>query len=327
MGCLGKSVVAPDEIPAYLQSGINLSEFGNFFKQIFTSSTGAILTDSAKFDQEKPESLNISYDTFENLRLRIGPLAAAILDPHKLYAGTIILLTLMGVVYQAGRPESTYDTDDGITYYDDVNHYAAVNDDGDDYWRQQDGKVGYNTWRYHTSGINRNQILWNGVFFLVFFALIGTSGFVAYMMEMRNFRVDAFIKEICEEIKGKLEQEGYTMEYKSQTAIAGPIYGHFLPQRVLCFREISDAEKGGRKNNDGSYEPPSGSGKKEKSKRKKESLFGTINVMVPVGYKPGQVVNVMTPSGLPIMVAVPNDVSPGESFPVQIPAQMYRPRK
>lgn len=324
MGCFGKSVVAPDEIPAYLQSGINLKQFGSFFVQVFTSPTGAILTDSAKFDQDKPDSLNISHDTFENLKLRIGPLAAAILDPHKLYAGTIILLALMGVVYQTGKPELGYDTDDGIVYYDDVNQYAAVNDDADDYWKQQD--VGYNAWKYHTSGINRNQLLWNGVFIFAAVALIATSGFVAYMMEMRNFRVDSFIKEICDEIRGKLEQEGYGMEYKSQTTIGGPIYGHFFPQRVLCFREISDTEKGGRTSNSGSYDPPSSS-KKGRSKRKKESLFGTINVMVPVGYKPGQVVNVMTPSGLPIMVAVPNDVAPGESFPVQIPAQMYRPRK
>merc|ERR1712183_762866 len=53
-------------------------------------------------------------------------------------------------------------------------------------------------------------------------------------------------------------------------------------------------------------------------------LYVTINVMVPEGHVPGQVVNVMTPSGLPIMVAVPSGVKPGENFPVQIPAQMYK---
>ena len=53
-----------------------------------------------------------------------------------------------------------------------------------------------------------------------------------------------------------------------------------------------------------------------------EAAFGSINVMVPDEFTSEQVVNVMTPSGLPIMVAVSNGILPGQTFPVQIPAQI-----
>jgi hypothetical protein len=212
-----------------------------------------------------------------------------------------------------------YSGDDDFNKDDDFNDkYNNV----DDFWKFRD--VENNQYVYRNTAVARQRILWAVLFAVTVSAVIGITAVVAYMIESRNSRVDAFIKEVCEEVRGRFEQEGFEIQYRSRIVDEGMV-GHFMPERFIFFRELSDDEIGKAGKHDTYQAPGSSSG--AKSKRKKESSFGTINVMVPVGYRPGQVVNVMTPSGLPIMVAVPSGLQPGESFPVQIPAQMYRPRK
>ena len=280
--------------------------------------SGATVTESAKFDDPKPDTLDVSDDSWASLQLRVDPLARAILDPHNLYLGSILLLSLLSAVFFAVKPGfEMYEGDDDFSQTDDFNDkYNGV----DDWWKMKD--VESNQYEYENNAVARQKILWTVMFAVTISAVIGSTAVVAYMIEARNSRVDSFIAEVFDEVRERFEQEGFEIEYKSRVVEEG-LSGHFMPERAICFRELSDSEMGRNSHNNDTYSAP-GSGK---SNRKKESSFGTINVMVPENYKPGQVVNVMTPSGLPIMVAVPSGLEPGESFPVQIPAQMYRPRK
>lgn len=302
----------------YLQSkGLNFSGFTSAFMEFVAGKSGATVTESAKFDEPKPEKLDVSDDSWASLQLRVDPLARAILDPHNLYLGSILLTGILSSVFFAVKPGfKMYNGDDDFSTDDDFNDkYNNV----DDFWKYRD--VENNQYVYRNSAVARQRLLWAVLFAVAISSVIGITAIVAYMIESRNSRVDSFIKEVCEEVKDRFEQEGFEILYKSRIVDHG-MSGHFLPERAICFRELADDEIGKSRKND-TYEAPG----TKINKRKKESSFGTINVMVPEGYKPGQVVNVMTPSGLPIMVAVPSGLEPGESFPVQIPAQMYRPRK
>lgn len=323
-----QSVPDADEIPAYLQRGINFDELGSFFYDLFATQSESLMTNSAKFDDPKPYGLQVSDDTWACLQLRVDPLARAVLDPHRLYLGSLIMFLLVGFALSAVRPDfrmqKNYDDDDAAY---NVGYYA--NDDAayavDDWWQNKD--VDYNEWKYRNHVVKREKLLWNLGFGVLFLILASAVGMVAWMMETRNKRVDLFIKEVIDELSSRFEQEGYGIAYKTRTEKSGPVRGHLVPERVICFRELSDEEINNRRSQ-AAYTPPSEDPEKAtKKKKKKEAAFGSINVMVPEGYSPGQVVNVMTPSGLPIMVAVPQGVFPGQSFPVQIPAQMYRPRK
>lgn len=305
----------------YLQKrGLNFSGFTSAFMEFVAGKSGATVTESAKFDAPRPHDLDVSDDSWASLQLRVDPLARAILDPHNLYLGSVLLTGLLSAVFLAVKPGfQMYNGDDDFNADDDFNDkYNSV----DDFWKFRD--VENNQYIYRNTAVARQRILWAVLFAVTVSAVIGITAVVAYMIESRNSRVDAFIKEVCEEVRSRFEREGFEVQYKSRILDEGMI-GHFMPERYIFFRELSDDEIGKTSNND-TYEAP-GTQSSGKSKRKKESSFGTINVMVPAGYKPGQVVNVMTPSGLPIMVAVPSGLQPGESFPVQIPAQMYRPRK
>ena len=321
------TVVKYGETPAFLQRrGLNISAFSSFLYAMVSGNAGTMISDSAKFDEPQPDDLRVSDDSWASLKLRVDPLARAVLDPHNLYlagSGLILLLTL---VYRAVRPSFDYNNGDDDDYYIDDDFNDRYNKD-DDFWKQKN--VANNQWRYENALLAREQLMWTIGFTIVISAVIVIAGLCAYMMEARNSRVDAFIQEVIGEVTDRFQQEGYAIEYKSASYYHGPLIGHFFPERVIVFHELTDEEMAERKKG-GGYMPPTEGGSAQRplrKKKKKESSFGTINVMVPDGYKPGQVVNVMTPSGLPIMVAVPSGIPPGQSFPVQIPAQMYRPRK
>lgn len=308
-------------IPAFIQRrGLNFAEFTQVFKALLSGSSN-LVTESAKFDDNKPDDLDVSDDTWASLTLRVDPLARAILDPHNLYLGSSLLITLMSLVFVAVKPVPTLSNNDDNIDDDFNDKYSA----DDDFWKYKDVEDNANNYlsRKHATAI----ILWIVLFALTIAAAVGVTVVVAYMIESRNSRIDVFIYEIIDELAERFEQEGYEIEYKSRIVDEG-MAGHFMPERAIVFLELDDDEVGQRTKNQG-YAPPNerGSISDDTTTRKKESSFGTINVMVPDGYKPGQVVNVMTPSGLPIMVAVPSGLKAGESFPVQIPAQMYRPAR
>jgi hypothetical protein len=312
-------------IQAHLQErGFNFEDFTSAFKELLKNSN-TVVTETARFDGKKPANLEVSDDTWASLTLRVDPLARAVLDPHNLYLGSALLVTLISLVFVAVKPapQALNDIDDFNADDDFNDKYNGV----DDYWKYHD--VESNAYSYEARELARQTILWIVLFAFTISAAVGTTAVVAYMLESRNSRVDVFIYEICDEVAERFEQEGYEIEYKSRIVDEGAA-GHFMPERAIVFLELDDDELGRRTQNSG-YAPPSNGGmgatSSDGAPRKKESSFGTINVMVPEGYMPGQVVNVMTPSGLPIMVAVPSGLQPGESFPVQIPAQMYRPRK
>jgi len=330
---LCQSITDVEEIPAYLQKGFHLDGMCSYIYQFFSSPKGTLMTETAKFDEPKPYTLQVSDDTWASLRLRVDPLARAILEPHRLYVGAGLLCLLLGVALVAVRPDFKIeeDADDDINASYNGGYYAADDQDGgaDDFW--QGGDVNYNEWQYKNRAVRREKLAWNLGFGLFFAAVIGATGMVAWMMESRNSRVDAFVGEVCGELSSRFEQEGYAIQYKTRIQEEGAVMGHLFPERAICFRELTEEEVRERRANT-TYTPPDADPespvkKSSKKKKKKEAAFGSINVMVPDGFTSGQVVNVMTPSGLPIMVAVPNDILPGQTFPVQIPAQMYRPRK
>lgn len=314
-------------IPAFLQRrGLNFTDFVATFKAFISNKSDKLVTEAARFDGEKPEGLDLSDDTWASLTLRVDPLARAILDPHNLYLGSSLLITLMSLVLVSVKPQPK-DLSDLDDYTDD--DFNDKYNGYDDFWKYSD--VESNAYSYQSREKARQTILWIVFFALTISAALGAAAVVAYMLESRNSRIDVFIYEIIDELAERFEQEGYEIEYKSRIVDEG-FAGHFMPERAIVFQELDDDEVGRRTQN--TYAPPSaaaaGNGLGSNSGetvRKKVSSLGTINVMVPDGYMPGQVVNVMTPSGLPIMVAVPSGLQPGESFPVKIPAQMYRPRK
>lgn len=258
----------------------------------------------------------MSDDSYASLQSRVDPLARAIVDPHNLYFGSILLTALLSSVFIAVQPGMKKSLgDDDLVADDDFNDkYNGA----DDFWKYRD--VENNQYEYANALYARQRLLWAILFALTVSAAICICAVVAYMIEGRNRRVDNFIFEVVAELRHRFEQEGFKVEYKSRV-VDHSILGHFIPERAIIFTELDDNEVGTSYNND-TYAPPN-----KQNKKMKESSFGTINVMVPNGYKPGQVVNVMTPSGLPIMVAVPSGLEPGDSFPVQIPAQMYRTRR
>jgi len=330
---LCQSITDIEEIPAYLQKGFHLDGMCSYLYQFISSPKGTIMTETAKFDEPKPYTLQVSDDTWASLRLRVDPLARAILEPHRLYIGAGLLCLLLGIALAAVRPDFSLevDADDDLNASFNSGYYAA--DDqvaaDDDFWKASN--VNYNEWQYKNRAVRREKLAWNFGFLLFFAAVIGATGMVSWMMESRNTRVDDFIGEVCGELSGRFEQEGYAIHYNTRIQTEGMVMGHLFPERAICFRELSEEEVRERRSN-ATYTPPdadpeSPAKKTSKKKKKKEAAFGSINVMVPDGFTSGQVVNVMTPSGLPIMVAVPNDILPGQTFPVQIPAQMYRPRK
>lgn len=312
-------------ISAYLQErGFNFDNFARVFKALLANNSNLLVTETARFDNKKPEELEVSDDTWTSLTSRVDPLARAILDPHNLYLGTSLLIVLLSSVFIAVKPRGQ-----DLSNIDDFNYYDDFNDkynNQDDFWKYND--VEANLYSYQSRQKARLVIIWAILFALTIAVAVGMTVIVAYMMESRNSRIDIFIYEIIDELAERFEQEGYEIEYKSRIVDDG-IAGHFMPERSIIFMELSDDEFGRRTQNQG-YSPPSADGdapSQDSTQTKKESTLSTITVMVPDGHMPGQVVNVMTPSGLPIMVAVPNGLSAGDSFPVQIPLQMYRPRK
>jgi len=323
------SISIDEEIPAYIQKGVRFDNMGSFFYLFFSSPSGTLMTDSAKFDDPKPQGLQVSDDTWASLRLRVDPLARAIIEPHRLYVGASLLCLLIGLALAAVRPDfkmQEYSDDDANVNYNH-GYYAddAVDENLDDFWKNHD--VDYNEWEYRNKAVAREKMFWNLGFAAFFLSVIVTTAIVGSMMESRNRRVDAFIKEVCGEICGRFEQEGWAIEYKTRNDTDGWFWGHFVPERAICFHELDEDDLRDRRSS-AAYVPPDADPEKpKKAKKRKEAAFGSINVMVPDGYTAGQVVNVMTPSGLPIMVAVPNGILPGQSFAVQIPAQMYRPQK
>lgn len=324
------SLLDVEEIPAYLQKGAQVDGMATYIYQFFSSPKGTLMTDTAKFDEPKPYSLQVSDDTWASLVLRVDPLARAILEPHRLYVGACLLCLLLGAALAAVRPDFKIqdDPDDDMNVGYNGGYYAGDDvAEADDFW--QANEVSYNEWKYKNKVVAREKLMWNLGFVILFAVVIGATGVVSWMMECRNKRVDDFIREVCEELGGRFGDEGYSVRYRTRTEEQGLVLGHFAPERAVCFRELSDEEIRERRNNS-TYTPPDSdpeSPVKKSKKKKKEAAFGSINVMVPDGFTSGQVVNVMTPSGLPIMVAVPNGILPGQTFPVQIPAQMYRPRK
>lgn len=324
------SILDDEEIPAYLQRGAHVDHMWRYMYLFFSSPKGTLMTETARFDEPKPYSLQVSDDTWASLRLRVDPLAKAILEPHRLYIMAAFLCLLLCAALAAIRPDfkmSQELDDDNMNY--NTGYYADdVQDAADDFWKG--GDVDYNEWKYRNKVVAKEKLMWNLGFALCFAAVLGAAGVVSWMMEDRNTRVDSFIVEVCEELAGRFEQEGYSIRYRTRVEEDGKILSHFFPERAICFRELTDEELRDRRSNV-PYSPPNADpespAQKKDKKKKKEAAFGSINVMVPDGFTSGQVVNVMTPSGLPIMVAVPNGILPGQTFPVQIPAQMYRPRK
>lgn len=311
------SILNPSDITAYLQRSFS---FGDTFLLSCSSPYGSLLTESAQFNEPKPFGLQVSDDTWASLKLRVDPLAREVLDPRRVYFGATILCSLIAVVFRAVRPKFVRVVEDDDKYYDNNGNGDDNADDGD-FWANNDAK--HNEWLYKNWGLLADLRLLSLALVCSLVGVIVVTMIVTTMMERRNRQVDGQILDICEEIRPRFEQEGYGIDYKTRKSVSGILCGHFFPERVICFQELGQLES--KKSSSLISSLHGTDNTHNNSAFSDKPSYGTINVMVPAGYKPGQVVNVMTPSGLPIMVAVPCGVNPGENFPVQIPAQMYKP--
>ena len=101
------------------------------------------------------------------------------------------------------------------------------------------GDVDYNEWKYRNKVVAKEKLMWNLRFALCFATVLGV---VSWMMEDRNTRVDSFILEVCEELAGRFEQEGYSIRYRTRVEEDGIALSHFCPERAIYFREIKDKE-------------------------------------------------------------------------------------
>ena len=71
----------------------------------FSSPKGTLMIETATFDEPKPYSLQVSDDTWASLRLRVDPLAKAILEPHRFYIMAALLCLLLCAELAAIRPD------------------------------------------------------------------------------------------------------------------------------------------------------------------------------------------------------------------------------
>ena len=61
-----------DTTVIYMQKrGLNFSGFTSAFMEFVGGKAGATVTDSAKFDEERPENLDVSIDSWTSLQLRV----------------------------------------------------------------------------------------------------------------------------------------------------------------------------------------------------------------------------------------------------------------
>eukprot|EP00559_Dactyliosolen_fragilissimus_P002067 CAMPEP_0184868114 /NCGR_PEP_ID=MMETSP0580-20130426/29190_1 /TAXON_ID=1118495 /ORGANISM="Dactyliosolen fragilissimus" /LENGTH=307 /DNA_ID=CAMNT_0027368779 /DNA_START=78 /DNA_END=1001 /DNA_ORIENTATION=- len=292
------------------------SDICSHIQRAFSFSPKAILNGSARFNDPKPQLLQVSDDTWASLKLRLDPLAQEIFDPRKIYFGASSLCLIVLFVFHQIKPH--FDLEDADFYYDYVNRNGD-DQEWDDFWANNDIK--YNEWMYNNETLRSEISMWRISLILSILGLSCVTFAVTFLMEYKNRNIDAQIEGACTEIRTRFEQEGYQIDYRTRKAASGPIIGHFFPDRIICFQELNQVGIGQGK--PGQYHPHCTGTTSIDSNISDNPLYGVINVIVPKGYNPGQVVNVMTPSGVPIMVAVPSGLEAGQSFPVQIPIQMY----
>ena len=71
----------------------------------FSSPKGTLMIETERFHKPKPYSLQVSDDTWASLRLRVDPLAKAILEPHRFYIMAALLCLLLCAELAAIRPD------------------------------------------------------------------------------------------------------------------------------------------------------------------------------------------------------------------------------
>jgi len=314
---MGQSLVTPGDIAITLHKRCSCCEILSPFTFCYSPSD-EFATSSAEVPEVKPFELQVSDDTWSSLRKRVNQEAETIFDPYKVYVASGILCVIIGVFFQVIKPGQEWDNnmvhDDDEFYYD----YVENDEDTDDFWQNND--VSANKWKYMYQNKTR---LWTLSILITYLIVLVVTLIVSIWMERFNSLADMRIENICSDLGKIFNEQGYLIMYNTRRNMSGIILGNILRERVICCRLMSDAEHG-NKIASATYSPPRsspGNGKDD------GSAYGTINVLVPDGFQEGQIINVMTPSGLPIMVAVPSGVNAGKSFKVQIPAQLYNDQK
>jgi len=311
-----EALAGHDEISIYLQ------------RPFYDSQSCDFSLDGAGFNVPKPPDLHVSDDTWASLKLRIDPLARNIKFTHRIFFGAVCLVLVLRLFFEPFISDVDVRNDDDEYHFDDENMYYYKHID--DFWAQKG--AGENERQYKNEAVeNRRHISW-----IIFCFLSGiiclVSVIASVRMEKVNSRLDYDIKGVCEELKPRFEHEGYGIDYRTRLWVSGTVLAFLFPKRVICFYiRVIDIDIRNTENRNSLYSPPSNFATATAAHVtsgytaggfSNAGSYGTMNVFVPTGFKPGQVVNVMTPSGYPIMVAVPDGARPGQSFPIKIPAQM-----
>lgn len=234
-----QSLVQTNEIPVYIQRPhFSLEDLKRFFDAVETT-----------FNFPKPDNLRLSDDAWAAIKLRVDPLARNILDPHRYTSAAYGVAVLIIIVFFAIRPG--YDrkrihqtlNDDEIVHVDDAMFDDYIHDDEYERIHSMDDVVAAEL-AYLNSALGRRLLIWQVGLISSLTVLFLCVLFIAVLMERRNVVIDSQITATIEEVKERVNEEGFDVEYRKKGSRQGLFFCCFLfgkyirPTRVVVFTEL-----------------------------------------------------------------------------------------
>ncbi len=232
-----QSLVQANEIPVYIQRPhFSLEDLKRFFDEVETT-----------FNFPKPDNLRLSDDAWAAIKLRVDPLARNILDPHRYASGAYGVAVLIIIVFFAIRPG--YDrkrihqtlNDDEIVHIDDAMFDDYFHDDEYQRINSMDDVVAAEL-AYLNSALGRQMLIWQVGLISSLTILFLCVLFIAVLMERRNVVIDSQITATIEEVKERVNEEGFNVEYRRKASRQGLfcfLFGKYIrPTRVVVFTEL-----------------------------------------------------------------------------------------
>lgn len=234
-----QSLVQANEIPVYIQRPhFSLEDLKRFFDEVETT-----------FNFPKPDNLRLSDDAWAAIKLRVDPLARNILDPHRYTSAAYGVAVLIIIVFFAIRPG--YDrkrihqtlNDDEIVDVDDAMFDDYIHDDEYERIHSMDDVVAAEL-AYLNSALGRQMMIWQIGLISALTILFLCVLFIAVLMERRNVVIDSQITATIEEVKERVNEEGFDVEYRRKGSGQGLFFCCFLfgkyirPTRVVVFKEL-----------------------------------------------------------------------------------------
>ncbi len=189
-------------------------------------------------------------------------MARDILDPHRYYAAALGVGLLMTIVFYAVRPGFDRSTIHANASKNNGNGVAKnnnnIDDDElyddyihDDLWERNHSldDVVLAELNYLNSNLDTSILLWRISLILSLMTLFGCVVFLVVLMERRNCVIDGKISVAIDEIRGRFEDEGIGVEYRTcsshpnSNGLFGKLcyWGKYIrPTRVVVFYYLDD---------------------------------------------------------------------------------------